>query len=121
MLEQNLWGEFELIEVNSCSRQKGYITISKSKNVLNIASKFMKQLPWADEERVNLYRLGETFALRPHKVGLIRVRRHKNGGSQIPSTNLCLEILSRSKSCMKFEGWVEEDTLFFKPVKGEEE
>ena len=118
MLDKNLWGKFELVQF-ATGREKGYITISADKKQMNISSKFVKELDWEDKTRVNLYRFGETFALEKDKVGLITI--HKNGNSgAITSSNFCLEILSRTKSCRKFEGWVEDGILFFKPAKGEE-
>lgn len=118
MLDKNLWGKFELVQI-STGREKGDIRISDNKKAMNISSKYMKQLGWEDKTRVNLYRFGETFALEKDKVGLLTI--HKNGNSgAITSSNFCLEILSRTKSCKVFEGWVEDGILFFKPMKGEE-
>lgn len=119
MLDKNLWGEFELIEVNPTTCERGFLTISSDKKQMNISTKFIKELDWQDKQRLNLYRFGETFALKTDKVGLITLHRVKNGGT-ITSANFCLEVLSRTHSCRKFEGWVEEGILFFKPAEGEE-
>ena len=120
MLNQSLLDKFELIEVKSVDRSTGRITINKDKNTFNISTKYIKQLDWKNNERVNLRGYGGTFALVPDKVGLIKVHINNNGGI-ITSVNFCLEVLSRTKSCRVFEGWVEDNVLFFRPKEGEED
>ena len=119
MSNKTILDSFELVDIKTHSRQKGFITISKSKRALSISKSFLDELPWVDGERVNLMRKGETFALVPNKVGLVKVHQNSSCCGIITSSDLCLKILSNSKSCRKFEGWVEEDALFFKPWKGE--
>ena len=119
MLGTNLLDGFELIEVNGSRNTDSIIRISADKRRFTIPARFMKALGWKDKERVNLRGRGETFALVPDKVGLITV--HSVGGSagQITSTNFNIEVLSRTKSCREYEGWVEDNVLFFRPKRGE--
>lgn len=118
MLEANLMDGFELIEVKCVSRANGAIRISNDKKVMNISAKYIKELGWKDKERVNLKGKGETFMLEPNKVGLITVHAMGSAG-QITSTNFNIEVLSRTKSCREYEGWTEENVLFFRPKRGE--
>lgn len=120
LAKNNLLEGFELVQFEACARSTGKIRINKDKNVMTISSTYMAKLGWGNPERVNLRCCGSTFALEPNKVGLITVRHNtgSNGGI-ITSKNFCLEVLSRTRSCREFEGWVEEGILFFKPVKGE--
>lgn len=120
MYNKSVLDGFELIEVRKTYPTKGLVTIDKSKRVLSISKRFMDLLPWGDLERVNLLKKGETFALVPHKVGLVKVHKYKSKGGYITSSDLCLKVLANSRGCRTFEGWVEEDTLFFKPQKGDE-
>lgn len=119
MLDRNLLEKFELVEIKTSSRAKGFVTINKDKRILSISSKYTEQLPWINGERLNLKRLGETFILVPEKTGLLTLHQNK-ASTQIASANMCLEIMSKTHGCRKFEAWVEEDVLFFKPWKGEE-
>lgn len=120
MLDKNLLDGFELVEIKTTRNLKGLVTISNDRSRLSISTKFTNELNWENGERVNLRRLGETFALVPDKVGLIKVHIFDKGGAMVTSKNVCLEILARTKSCKNFEGWVEENILFFKPMRGEE-
>lgn len=120
MLGANLLDGFELVKVSSSTRTTGAIKISKDKKQMNISAKFINELGWQDKQRVNLRCKGTLFALEPSKVGLVTIHIPKSSGGLITSQNFCWEVLSRSKSCREFEGWVEGDTLFFKPKKGEE-
>ena len=122
MLNQNFWGELELIEIKqgrTGSRSEKVVTIDKGKNKLFIPKILTADLNWANGERINLYRMGQTFVLKPHKVGLMKVHSVASGAMTIYSQNLCLELMSRTKSCREYDAWVEEDALFFKPKEGE--
>lgn len=120
MLDQNLWKNFELVKVESGRPSKGLITISDNKRQVTISAKFIKELGWGNGQRVNLYKFGKTFAFKPDKVGLVTIHVPKNQNcGMITSINLCLEVLSSTHSCRKFEGWIEDDVLFFKPAEGE--
>jgi hypothetical protein len=120
MSSTNLLDGFDLIKIKSVTRATGSIRISKDKKSMNISTKYMRELGWKNKERVNLRCCGSTFALEPDKVGLITVHL-QNGGGIITSTNFCLEVLSRTRSCREYEGWVEQGILFFKPKRGEDE
>lgn len=120
----DLFGDLELIEVKPTVHGGGHkcnkVTIGSKKNVITISKGLMEDLPWADTERVNLYACGNMFVFKKHKVGLVKVKRTKNGGGRITGMNVCLEILSRCKGNRHFEGEVQEDAIFFKPIaKGE--
>lgn len=67
-------------------------------------------------DRVDLYCLGETFALKPCSVGCLHLNDGKSGGLLINSINTYLEIRSRLKDKTKssFTAWVEDDIVFFK-------
>lgn len=120
MLDQNLWKNFELVRVETSRASSGMITISDNKKQMFISSRFMRELGWENGERVNLYKFGKTFAFKPDKVGLVTIHVPKKQKSGIiTSINLCLEVLASTRSCRKFDGWVEDDVLFFKPAEGE--
>lgn len=119
MLGTNLLDGFELIEVNGSRNTDGVIRISSDKRRFTIPTKYIKELGWKDKQRVNLRCKGNLFALEPNKVGLMTIHA-RNGAGQITSTNFNIEILSRTKSCREYDGWVEDGWLFFKPKRGEE-
>lgn len=119
MLDRDLLKKFEKVEVVTSNKNRGFVTITKDKRTLLISNKFIEKLPWIDGERLDLYRFGETFYLTPAKAGLLTFHAKKKV-NQITSVNLCLEIMSKTHSCRKFDAWVEEDILFFKPWEGEE-
>lgn len=122
MLNQEFWGELELIEVKQCPRggsNAKIVTIDSGKTKVFIPKVLVSELKWNNKERVNLYKMGKTFVLKPHKVGLLKVNTVASGAMMIYSKNLCLELLSRTKSCREYEAWVEEDALLFKPKVGE--
>lgn len=108
---------FESLQIQSKKVDHGYVTINKSNNILHIPAKAYKKLLWKKGTRVDILRKGETFAITPYVVGCSNVKVDKNAGCIIRSRDACLKILANSKSCRKFECWVEEDTLFFKPAE----
>lgn len=118
MLSTDLYDGFELIEINCSRYTDNIIRISADKRRFTIPTKYMRELGWKDKERVNLKGKGETFMLEPNKVGLITVHAMGSAG-QITSTNFNIEVLSRTKSCREYEGWTEENVLFFRPKRGE--
>lgn len=118
MLSTDLYDGFELIEINCSRNTDNIIRISADKRRFTIPTKYMRELGWKDKERVNLKGKGETFMLEPNKVGLITVHAMGSAG-QITSTNFNIEVLSRTKSCREYEGWTEENVLFFRPKRGE--
>lgn len=120
MLDSNLLDGFELVEIKTTRNPRGLVTISADKARLGISNKFTRELGWEDGKRVNLRRKGRMFALVPDKVGLLKIHTFSKGGAFITSKNLCLEIMSQTESCREFEGWVEDDVLFFRPKRGEE-
>lgn len=118
----DLMGELELIEIKQRTVQRaGYCHISKERNVFTIPRVKVEQLKWRELERVNLYCIGSTFVLKPDKTGLLTARTSAGGTTRINSTNLCLELMSRTKSCREFDCWVEQNMLFFKPERREDE
>lgn len=119
MLGTNLLDGFKIIEINCTRNMDSLIRISADKRRFTIPTRFMKELGWEDKKRVNLAVMGETFALVPDKVGLVTVHRVGGSAGQITSTNFNIEILSRTKSCREYEGWVEDNVLFFRPKRGE--
>ena len=121
MLDTNLMGEFELIEVSvgNHTNKSNICKIDGNKKCFTIPRRISEQLCWADKERVNLYRFGETFLLKPDNVGLLTMHNYK-GVLAITSKNFCIELLSRTRSCREYEAWVEGNALLFKPKKGEE-
>lgn len=119
MLGTNLLDGFELIEINCTRNTDNIIRISADKRRFTIPIKYMRELGWKDKQRVNLRCKGTTFALEPDKVGLMTIHS-PNGAGQITSTNFNIEVLSRTKSCREYEGWVEDDCLFFRPKRGDE-
>ena len=120
MLGTNLLDGFELIEIKSARNTNSLIRISADKRRFTIPTRFMKELGWEDKTRVNLAVMGKTFALVPDKVGLITIHCISGSAGQITSTNFNIEILSRTKSCKEYEGWVEDNVLFFRPKRGDE-
>ena len=70
-------------------------------------------------DRLDLYCLGNTFALKPCNVGCLNVvaqGSENNKNLVINSVNAYLEIKSRlkDKEKTKFEAWVEDGVIFFK-------
>ena len=70
-------------------------------------------------DRLDLYCLGNTFALKPCNVGCLNVvaqGSENNKNLVINSVNAYLEIKSRlkDKEKTKFEAWVENGIIFFK-------
>ena len=122
MIGTNLLDGFELIEIKASSRGRGsgVIKISNNKRMMSIPVKYSKELNWKDGERVNLKIKGTTFALEPSKVGLVTTHSHSGSGVVISNVNFCREVLSRTRSCREYDGWVEEGTLFFRPKRGDE-
>lgn len=121
MVDLNLMGELELIEIKqrSVNRNRG-CSISSTKTHFMISKRIGEELKWRNNERVNLYHIGNTFVLKADKVGLLTVKA-TNGGYRINSAGLCLELLSRTKSCRKYEAWTEQGMLMFKPERSEED
>jgi len=118
----DLMGELELIEIKQKPfARRGYCTIASAKNVFNIPKAKADELKWDDRQRVNLYSIGSTFVLKPDKTGLVTVRATGNGSMRVCSTNFCLELMSRTRSCRTYEAWVEKDALFFRPERREDE
>lgn len=118
MLGTNLLDGFKIIEINCTRNTDNLIRISADKRRFTIPARFMRELGWEGKKRVNLAVMGETFALVPDKVGLITVN-HSASTGQITSANFNIEVLSRTRSCREFEGWVEGNILFFRPKRGE--
>ena len=124
MFDSSLMGELELINVTPNAQTKRECSISDSKSVFSISAQLGRDLGWNDVERVNLYRAGSTFVLKPDKVGLMKVVKVTKGSEsrKICNKNFCIEVLSRCRSARKFDGWAEGDNpkmLFFKPKEGE--
>lgn len=116
-MNSKLLDGFESLDIKNDKVDRGYVTINKSGHILRIPAKAYKKLPWKNDTRVDILRKGETFAITPYVVGCSNVKVDKNAGCIIRSRDACLKILANSKSCRKFECWVEEDTLFFKPAE----
>ena len=120
-MKDNFWNDFELVEVTQKNVEKrNVVRITKEKSTLLIPKFFMVNLPWVNNERVNLYQKGQLFALRPDKVGLVKVKVAKDGSARINSVNMCLTLLVKTHSCKTYSAWVEEDTLFIRPKEDEE-
>lgn len=116
-MNSKLLDGFESLQIKNNKVDHGYVTINKHGNILYIPAKAYKKLLWKNDTRVDILRKGETFAVTPYVVGCLNVKVTKNSGCVIRSQAACLKILANSKSCRKFECWVEEDTLFFKPAE----
>lgn len=118
----SLIDKMELIEVKTKRKGTNKCTIPASKNSFFIPKGKMEELGWQNGERVNLYVLGTTFALKPDKVGLMRVRTTPSSGTTcIYSSQLCLELLSRTRSCREYECWTEGNILVFRPEGSDNE
>lgn len=112
---------FELVKVKQAKRYgSNEVTISKDKRVVRIGQILAKQLDWVNGERVDLYFDEElkTYKLEKAKAGLINVKRDTSSMC-ITSKYLCIEILYRAHDHFTYEGWVENDTLFFKAKEAE--
>ena len=126
MFDKSLLEGFELVPIARRARSgKGIITIDKDKRKLHISSAYTTELGWKDGERLDLRRSkqGTTFALVPNAVGLLTAHKTVKSARSysINSTDMCHKIRAVTGGCDRFEGWVAEDTLFFKPMKGDEE
>lgn len=126
MFDKSLLEGFELVPITRRARSgNGLITIDKNRRKLHISSAYAAELGWRDGERLDLRRSkqGTTFALVPSSVGLLTAHQtmSQTRSLTVNSTDMCHKIRAVTGGCDKFEGWVAEDTLFFKPTKGDEE
>lgn len=98
------------------------ITLTKSKGSayqLRISKALENLANVCKGDRLDLYCLGNTFALKPCNVGCLNVvaqGSENNKNLVINSVNAYLEIKSRlkDKEKTKFEAWVEDGVIFFK-------
>lgn len=98
------------------------ITLTKSKGSayqLRISKALENLANVCKGDRLDLYCLGNTFALKPCNVGCLNVvaqGSENNKNFVINSVNAYLEIKSRlkDKEKTKFEAWVEDGVIFFK-------
>lgn len=98
------------------------ITLTKSKGSayqLRISKALENLANVCKGDRLDLYCLGNTFALKPCNVGCLNVvaqGSENNKNLVINSVNAYLEIKSRlkDKEKIKFEAWVEDGIIFFK-------
>lgn len=107
----NLEGRKSVPEITLAKTNSSYqIRISKALENISTLCK---------GDRLDLYCLGNTFALKPCNVGCLNVvaqGSENNKNLVINSVNAYLEIKSRlkDKEKTKFEAWVEDGVIFFK-------
>lgn len=91
------------------------VTITKSDNSIKISPDVVVKAGWKEGDRVDLYRMGKTFALNKSKVGILTLRRiNGTKGLRIGNQSAYLEIAAHTHT-NKFTAWVEEGVIFFKP------
>ena len=82
---------------------------------LTVSSALNRKLGYQAGDRLDLYKMGSTFALKKDNVGLLKVTTSKGyGGAKITSKGLVLEIRATVGQC-EFETWIEDGVLLFKP------
>lgn len=108
---------FERMDIKSRRRTQGMITMSKDKRKVIISTVYTEKAGWKNGERLDPFRSGETFLLKPSKAGVLTLKLQSSSSGIIYSTDYVLEVMAFSHSSTKFEGWVEDDRLFFKPVR----
>lgn len=115
--------KIECVNTARCIREESKILIKKSKdksgNVkkkLVLTSSLVESAKLLPGDRLDLYNMGSTFALKCSPVGCITVRSVGKTSNQlcIMSQPVILELAARGITKEEFDAWVEDDVIFFK-------
>lgn len=108
------------------------VSVYKKHNYLAPSVIAIEQAGFRDGDRLDLYRMGRTFALKRETAGLLTLKeyinRDRNGKLtktqyRISNASACLEIRSatrlgdeesKQRRSYRFKAWVEEGVLFFR-------
>lgn len=108
------------------------VSVYKKHNYLALNTVAIEQSGFRAGDRLDLYRMGRTFALKRETAGLLTlkeyVNRDRNGELtklqyRISNASACLEIRSatrlgdeesKQRNSYRFKAWVEEGVLFFR-------
>lgn len=129
-------GAFKKVELTLSSAGGGSrlqtpaVSLYRKHNYLALNREAIKQSGFQDGDRLDLYRMGRTFALKRATVGLLTVKAYRNSGTKsdktqyrIANASACLEIRSatrlgdeesKQRNSYRFRAWVEEGVLFFR-------
>lgn len=116
-IDQKFWSQFEKVDIRRGTSAIKNVHVDNKKTCLCIPKKFIEAAGWTGGERVDLYRFGETFALKPYSAGVLNVRTVGGGSARINSKDLVITVMAFTQSCMVFDTWVEGNVIVFKPKR----
>ena len=106
------------IQSSASTRSKSIIRATKKGYNFSISAKTSIESGLKPEDRVDLYRMGQTYALKKSNVGALTLKRCGSGPSlRISSMSLWLNTSPHENDVTVYEAWVEEGVIFFKEEK----
>lgn len=109
---------FEKVELtNGRKGETATITMHKKGYRTVISSDICQKAGLTDNDRIDLYKMGQTYALRKASAGCVKFNKVGGGGGHslmICNQGLWLNTCPHAKDIEKYDAWVEEGVIFFK-------
>ena len=104
------------VKVNTPARGR-YVRIKKEGSIIFFSAEIVEAANLNPSDKVDLYRLGSTFAFKKEKAGVMTLTKVTKTSYQlcIRNRSAYLEIAPFSKGQTMFDAWVEDGVVFFKP------
>lgn len=92
-----------------------YVYLNRKGNSVTISANLVEQLGFEKDDRVDLYRKGDTFALKKAKAGCITLCKASKSSKSLVmrGTGIILQIAPFTHGKTALPGWVENGVLFF--------
>lgn len=100
---------------NNYSRNGGEIVFYRKGHRARLSGDLVEQANLKAHDRIDLYKLGNTYALKKDPVGCLKLSTAGGGKClSICSVSLWLNTAPHAGDAERYEAWVEEGIVFFK-------
>ena len=122
MMDLSLFEKIDTRPRNGVSARGGdFIKMHKKGHRTLISANIVAQLGWKKDDKVDLYKLGNTYALKRDVAGCMKLNNNSGGAKRgsTPSLSICnqqlwLNTVPHKGDVDEFHAWVEGDVVFFK-------